>query len=238
MRSFTPVKNSVINVANMLVRIKKTDVPLKLQVEYQRQFPYFSVGFRTGGKGMLSQSEKQFLFTIARTSIEAVVSNERVETLRSIPRALREPCGAFVTLRSTGELRGCIGYVDAIKPLFETVQDAAVKAAAEDFRFEPITAAELPELEMEISILSPRKLIHNIREVEIGRDGLVVELENARGLLLPQVATEQGWDRETFYYETLRKAGIPPSARDHPGIRIFTFTAEVIHQNAPAHHTH
>ncbi|HUL43223.1 MAG TPA: AmmeMemoRadiSam system protein A [Bacteroidota bacterium] len=187
---------------------------------------------------MLSQSEKQFLFTIARTSIEAVVSNERVETLRSIPRALREPCGAFVTLRSTGELRGCIGYVDAIKPLFETVQDAAVKAAAEDFRFEPITAAELPELEMEISILSPRKLIHNIREVEIGRDGLVVELENARGLLLPQVATEQGWDRETFYYETLRKAGIPPSARDHPGIRIFTFTAEVIHQNAPAHHTH
>ena len=187
---------------------------------------------------MLSQSDKQLLFSIARASIEAVVNYGDAEIPRPIPSALRAPCGAFVTLRIHGELRGCIGYIDAIRPLFESVQDAAAKAAAEDFRFEPITEPELPDLELEISVLSPRTEIHNIEDIEVGRHGLIVEDESSRGLLLPQVATEQGWDRETFYLETLRKAGIPQNARNRPGIRLFTFTAEVIHQDAPAHQAH
>ncbi|HMD13967.1 MAG TPA: AmmeMemoRadiSam system protein A [Bacteroidota bacterium] len=187
---------------------------------------------------MLSDSEKQILFDIARRSIESAVQRSREKLPAKIPPALMERYGAFVTLRIHGELRGCIGYIDGINPLCETVYDVAAKAAMEDYRFEPLTADEMTNLEIEISILSPRREIHDFHEIEIGTHGLIAELGNRRGLLLPQVAPEQGWDQETFVKQTVKKAGLPSTMWQHPDIRLFVFTAEILQQDMPANHTH
>src|SRR5208283_5602703 len=114
---------------------------------------------------MLTDSEKQILFDIARNSIESAVKLVKVKPEIQIPSALMEHCGAFVTLRINGDLRGCIGYVDGIKPLHKTVREVAAKAAMEDYRFEPLTAKEISDLEIEISILSPRWEIRDLNEI-------------------------------------------------------------------------
>ncbi len=187
---------------------------------------------------MLSDSEKQILFDIARRSIASAVKRSRGKLPAQIPPALMDRCGAFVTLRIHGELRGCIGYIEGIDPLYETVHEAAAKAAMEDYRFEPLTADEMTDLEIEISVLSPRREIHDVQEIEIGTHGLIVEHGNHRALLLPQVATEQGWDKETFVKNTLRKAGLPSTMWQNPDICLFIFTADVLQQDTPSHHTH
>ncbi len=185
---------------------------------------------------MFSEAEREIIFDAARGSIIAAVSGARQEIRKTLPAPLRHPSGAFVTLRADGELRGCIGYVDAVKSLYETVREAAAKAATEDFRFDPVCANEIPGLAIEISVLSPLRRITDIGEIEVGKHGLVVELGNCRGLLLPQVAVEHGWDREMFIMQATRKAGLPASMWRHPDARVHIFTAEVIHQDAPTHH--
>jgi len=187
---------------------------------------------------MLSDSEKQTLFDIARRSIESAVKRSRGKLPAQIPPALMDRCGAFVTLRIHGELRGCIGYIDGTDPLYETVHEVAAKAAMEDYRFEPLTADEMTDLEIEISVLSPRREIHDYHEIEIGTHGLIIEHGNHRALLLPQVATEQGWDKETFVKNTVRKAGLPSTMWQDPEIHLFIFTADVLQQDMPAKHTH
>ena len=141
---------------------------------------------------------------------------------------LLQPSGAFVTLRIHGELRGCIGYVDAIKPLVQTVQEVAAKAALEDARFPAVREEEFPEISIEVSVISPMTRIHDLSEIEIGTHGVLVDCGDRRGLLLPQVAMEYGWDPETFVTQAARKAGVVlAEAKD---VKIFTFTAEVFHE--------
>jgi AmmeMemoRadiSam system protein A len=176
---------------------------------------------------MLSESEKHLLLQIARQSVEAVVNKRGVPRIQISQPALREHRAAFVTLHEHQELRGCIGYVDPIKPLWETVQDAAAKAALDDPRFSSVQPEELREIEIEISVLSPLKEIGSAEEIEIGRHGVVVELGRHRGLLLPQVAVSMGWDKETFFLQTLRKSGLPPALWKSSELRTFTFSAEV-----------
>lgn len=178
------------------------------------------------------------LFEVARHSIEAAVKGLHSTTLGKIPETLKQPSGAFVTLRIDGDLRGCIGYVDPVNSLYETVSEAAVKAAVEDFRFNPVHVDEIADLEIEISILSPLQKINSISEIEIGTHGLVVEVGNYRGLLLPQVAIEHGWDRETFISQATRKAGLPETMWKHSEANVYTFTANIIRQDAPTHHEH
>jgi AmmeMemoRadiSam system protein A len=181
---------------------------------------------------MFSESEKKYLLSVARNSIEKAVGGQTREIYDKVPAALREPYGAFVTLHLGDQLRGCIGYIEAIGSLVETVQEAAEKAALQDYRFNPVTEEELPELEIEISVLTPLELIRNTEEIEIGKHGLMIHLGYNRGLLLPQVATEQGWDRETFLNQTARKAGLPITAWKDPGAKIFTFTAEIFSEES------
>ena len=121
-------------------------------------------------------------------------------------------CGAFVTLKKRDNLRGCIGYIKAYKPLWETVQEMAVAAAFHDPRFPSLKPEEVPQLTFEISVLSPLKRIKDINEIEVGKHGLYIIHGHRAGLLLPQVATEYKWDGETFLAETCHKAGLPANA--------------------------
>ena len=136
----------------------------------------------------------------------------------------------FVTLTRHGRLRGCIGYLKAVKPLLAAVQEMATAAAFHDPRFPALREEELADLELEISVLSPMHLIKNIDEIEVGRHGLYLERGSFQGLLLPQVATQYGWDRLTFLRQTCLKAGLDPDAWQDPATRIFVFTADILHE--------
>jgi AmmeMemoRadiSam system protein A len=144
---------------------------------------------------------------------------------------LREKRGAFVTLtrRDDGSLRGCVGYVDARFPLWETVGRAAPAAAFDDDRFGPVTLDEFPELSVEVSVLdAPRPL--KPEAVEVGTHGLLIRRSGRSGLLLPQVPVEHKWDRRTFLEQTCRKAGLPKDAWSDGGTELLAFTAEVFHK--------
>jgi AmmeMemoRadiSam system protein B/AmmeMemoRadiSam system protein A len=189
----------------------------------------FSKAGGSGGTGFsLNERERHELLSLAGRSVESIVKNRRMyEYQVAGSEALTQERGAFVTLRRKGELRGCIGYPSPIKPLPLTVRDVAAYAATRDSRFPPVTAAELGELEYEISVLSPLRRVLNVEEIEVGRDGLVVKKGDSEGLLLPQVATEQRWDRMKFLENACLKAGLPPDAWKNSDTDIFTFTALV-----------
>jgi uncharacterized protein len=175
----------------------------------------------------LSESDKKLLLQIARDSIEAHLLDKPVPALESLPRSLGERRGAFVSLHRRGQLRGCIGYLEAVKPLGQAVQEMAAAAAFHDPRFRPLGREELAGLEVEISVLSPMHLVQNIDEIEVGTDGLYIIQGHFRGLLLPQVATEYKWDRLTFLAQTCCKAGLPPNAWKDPDTKIYSFTAVI-----------
>jgi len=174
----------------------------------------------------LTNTEKQRLLELARTALEEAVRFGRMSEVAEPAGALRTPCGAFVTLTKGRHLRGCIGHIEALKPLYATVRECARAAALDDPRFDPVTPAELPSLQLEISILSPMQDV-TPQQVEVGRHGLLISRGAQRGLLLPQVAVEWNWDREQFLEETCLKAGLPVDAWRH-GARIQAFTAQVL----------
>jgi AmmeMemoRadiSam system protein A len=181
----------------------------------------------------LSETEQQTLLRMAREAVTEAVQHHRLPEIPEPVEALRQPCGAFVTLRKGKRLRGCIGYIEAVKPLFSTVRECAVAAALNDPRFPPLTFAELPKLSLEISVLSPLTDIAPVN-VEVGKHGLLVSLGYQRGLLLPQVAVEWKWNRERFLQETCLKAGLPPDAWQH-GAKIRAFTAQLFEEPDPTH---
>lgn len=181
---------------------------------------------------ILTPVERRTLLDLARATIDAHLRGVGLKMDDVSPR-LQERGGAFVTLRfkETHELRGCIGYIEPLYPLFETVMRAARLAATEDTRFMPVALDELPLLSVEISALDPPRAARP-EEVEVGRHGLIIGRHNRRGLLLPQVATEQGWDREMFLAQTCRKAGLPLDAWREPDAEIQVFAATVFGEDS------
>jgi AmmeMemoRadiSam system protein A len=174
----------------------------------------------------LDQEQRDFLLQLARTSIAA-----RLDGLPppdpSVPAGpLTEHRGAFVTLTIEGALRGCIGHVVGIEPLWSSVRSNAVAAAFRDPRFPPVDRYEFDRVAIEISAMSALDPLTDPGSIEIGRHGLMVEQAAARGLLLPQVASDRGWDSETFLAETCRKAGLESGCWKHRDSRLFTFTVE------------
>jgi len=178
---------------------------------------------------MLNQQQRQMLLALARRAIAAAFDGKRLEVDGDdLDEDLRRLAGTFVTLHEgQRELRGCIGSVEAYEPLYRSVVSNAVNAAFRDPRFSPLTPAELPEVQLEISVLTPFQKVENVEEIVPGRDGLLVRRGRSAGLLLPQVASEYGWDRETFLSQTCIKAGLPPSSWRDPQTRIERFSAEV-----------
>jgi AmmeMemoRadiSam system protein B/AmmeMemoRadiSam system protein A len=180
----------------------------------------------------LSDAEKQELLALARASAEyAVLKNEAFTPAPSTSLALNREYGAFVTLRIASALRGCIGFTSAVKPLYITVRDTATLAALRDPRFQPVSPAELPQLQYEISVLSPLRRTMDVAEIEVGRHGLLIKNGTHEGLLLPQVPVEQRWDRQTFLNATCVKAGLPPDAWKDENTDIFLFTAVVFEES-------
>ena len=177
-----------------------------------------------GEAGEYSAEERRLLLDLAHRSIEALLRGERVKAMAPNEH-LAEKRGAFTTLHLGGRLRGCIGYVAPMLPLVQTVVETAAAAAFEDPRFDPVNEAEATHLNIEISVLTVPKAI-SPEEVVVGRDGLIIGQYGRRGLLLPQVSLEYGWDRETFLAQTCVKAGLPPDAWQH-GATVEAFTAEV-----------
>jgi AmmeMemoRadiSam system protein A len=177
-----------------------------------------------------SGEERGLLLRAARAAIEAHLRGIDFQAPGgAVARgALALKRGAFVTLkrRADGELRGCVGLMGAERPLVETVVAMAVAAATEDGRFEPVTLEQLPGLAIEISALGPMRPIRP-EDVEVGRHGLLISLGRRRGVLLPQVPLEQGWDRETFLAHTCWKAGLPEDAWRDPSAELLGFTATV-----------
>lgn len=175
----------------------------------------------------LSLETKRELLRLARRTLESHLAGQRSPAPESLTEDLTASRGAFVTLRRRGQLRGCIGSLVAERPLWQTVREMAIQAATEDPRFSPVSATELPDLEIEISALSPLGKIRDPNEIEVGEHGIVVSKGGCRGVLLPQVAAEEGWDRETFLGMTCLKAGLPVDSWKEPGLEIWIFSADV-----------
>ena len=156
----------------------------------------------------LTETDQILLLQIARKAVRARVLAHAFTPPEIGSGNLTESCGLFVSIHKHGELRGCIGNVQAAGPLYRSVGECAISAAVGDPRFAPVTGDELAAIYFEISVLSPMERVIDISEIEIGLHGLLISKRGYRGLLLPQVATAYGWDRETFLSETCRKAGL------------------------------
>jgi AmmeMemoRadiSam system protein A len=178
----------------------------------------------------LSDKDGLLLLQTAREAIGARLAG-RPPRFPASPPELAVQCGAFVTLKVEGRLRGCIGHITACQPLVDAVRDAAVSSAFEDPRFPPLRPEEWPRVRIEISVLSPFQLMTDIRRIIVGVHGIMVQSGQRSGLLLPQVATEQGWGREAFLAHGCRKAGLPADAWRLPETRIEVFTAAVFQES-------
>ena len=165
----------------------------------------------------LNDTEKQTLLQIARAALTEFLTGETTPPPKDFSVGLMESCGAFVTLRGKNHaLRGCIGQVENIRtPLHRTVAECAIAAASRDYRFAPVTAAELPDIHIEISVLTAPQKLETPDALEIGRKGIILRPKNALrpgGLLLPQVATGRGWNRNQFLEAVCQKVGLPSGA--------------------------
>jgi AmmeMemoRadiSam system protein A len=175
----------------------------------------------------LDESAQRELLVISRATLVEYFQNCRIPELIVEHEDLLRGGGAFVSLHNGLDLRGCIGILSSEAELYRTVQRCVLSAAFEDARFPPVKPAEVPDLKIEISVLSEFRRITDPRLVEVGRHGLLISLGGTRGLLLPQVATQQGWDRETFLAQTCRKAGLPAQAWRQPQTVIQIFEAQI-----------
>jgi AmmeMemoRadiSam system protein A len=174
----------------------------------------------------IDKHARSFLLALARTTIESRLEGHPLPAPEPESAILLESRGAFVTLKIGGQLRGCIGHVIGVAPLWRAVRDNAIAAAFEDPRFAPLEHGELSQTTIEISVLTPLRQV-TPEEVIVGRDGVLIERGPARGLLLPQVAVEYRWDRTTFLDHTCRKAGLEVGCWRHPDTIISVFSAEV-----------
>ena len=181
-----------------------------------------------GDKDMLTKEDKKRLLEIARSSIEAHLAGKALPLLQEKSPGLNLKRGAFVTLTKKGELRGCIGLFSSEEPLYEVVSKMSIESSTHDYRFNPVTADELKDIKIEISVLSESQLIDDWRKIRLGVDGVIIRRGYSSGVFLPQVATETGWDLETFLGQLcFQKAGLPWDCFKDHATKIYTFQAEV-----------
>lgn len=175
----------------------------------------------------LTLEHKKTLIKIARESIASAVNGNIVPEYKIDDAILNTMCGAFVTLHTDGNLRGCIGNITAKIPLWETISNMAMESALRDPRFPSVSPWELENIDIEISVLSPLKRINNLEEIEVGKHGLFIKKGFYQGLLLPQVATDYKWNRIQFLEQTCCKAGLNKDCYKQVTTEIFIFSAIV-----------
>jgi AmmeMemoRadiSam system protein A len=177
---------------------------------------------------MLSKEQKGTLLKLARDTMEKYINEDLVLKYETKDPVLTAKYGAFVTIHNHGQLRGCIGMIEGTQPLFETIIEMAIEASTNDPRFIPVAPGEIKDLDIEISVLSPKRRIKSIDEIEMGKHGVIVRRGHQGGVYLPQVATETGWGREEFMRSLCEgKAGLPADAYKDPKTEIYVFEAEV-----------
>ncbi|MEW6009861.1 MAG: TIGR00296 family protein [Euryarchaeota archaeon] len=186
---------------------------------------------------MISSQEGNFLIKLARNAIATYLNEKKVIDIPiDTPDSLMEKRGAFVTINESGNLRGCIGYSEPIKPLVNTVIEVAISAATSDPRFYPLKKTELEKITLEVSVLSKPHLIQvtepqeYLEKVKVSEDGLIVEKGFNKGLLLPQVASEWGWDSEELLCHTCMKAGLSPDCWLDSDTKVYNFQAQVFQE--------
>ena len=189
------------------------------------------IGNNTG----LSHDEKLTLLEAARNTLEYCVKEGKKPDLNSeeytLSQTLKKKRGVFVTLNKNGQLRGCIGHIQPREQLFNAVIDNTINSSMNDGRFRPVSEDELSDIEIDISVLSPIKKISGAEKFIIGKHGIIIHLGGKRAVFLPQVATEQGWDREETLAHLCNKAGLPSYAWKDEEMEFFVFTAEVFHED-------
>jgi len=181
---------------------------------------------------MIGPEDQQRLLVLARCALEARVRRQQPPPPER-GGALEWSRGAFVTIHCHGDLRGCLGRIETDAPLADTIAHLAASVSDSDPRFDPVSALELDGIDLEISVLTPEREVTSIAEIEVGRHGLIVEQGARRGLLLPQVATEYGWDALTFVSHTCLKAALPADAW-RQGARMLVFEAQVFGEASQA----
>ncbi|MFH1655921.1 MAG: AmmeMemoRadiSam system protein B [Candidatus Omnitrophota bacterium] len=229
-------------VLTVLIFAKENDAKLKIlkyanSGDVTKDFSSGVVGYvsavvykesgNPGGEDMLTKEQKVSLIKIARGSLENYVKTGKRISFKVDDPQLKRDQGAFVTLTKKGQLRGCIGRIVSDSPLYQVIADMAIEAAVGDPRFPTVTKDELKDIEIDISALSPLEEIKDVNKIEVGKHGIIIRQGFNSGLLLPQVATEYGWDRETFLDHTCQKAGLPPGAWKDKSTKILIFSAEV-----------
>ncbi len=174
----------------------------------------------------LNKEQQKFLLGLAREAIQLYLKTRKTTQRKTKDPQLLEKRGAFVTLKVSDQLRGCIGFPLPYKPLWETIRDAAISAATQDYRFQTLTVEELPNTKVEISVLTLPEPVKDVKEIKVGQHGIIVSKGPCKGLLLPQVPLEWGWNLETYLSHGCLKAGL---AEDEwkKGVDIEIFSAQV-----------
>lgn len=175
----------------------------------------------------LNAKEQKILLNIARQAIIDQVQTGQYEVEPREEKSLNSRSGCFVSIKQNGKLRGCIGNFQSELPLFSEVAEMAVSSATKDPRFYPMLVEDLNNFLLEISVLSPLEKIEETDEIEVGKHGIYLEKSFHRGVLLPQVAAEHGWDRKTFLMQTCIKAGLPTDAWRTEDAEIYIFSAQI-----------
>ena len=217
------------------------DTSGRLTGDWENSVTYASIVFwRTGKEDYLKRAEKETLLGLARDVLKAFLQTRKMtldESRYDLTEALKRPGAAFVTLKNHGRLRGCLGTFLPQAPLYQTVAEMA-RAAAQDFRFlgNPVTSAELGDIDIEISVLTPlEKVSDPMKEIELGRHGIYLVGQGRTGCFLPQVATETGWSKEEFLSHCAGdKAGLAPDAWKKPGVTVYRFEAHVFGEKEEA----
>ena len=192
----------------------------------------------------ITLEEGKLLVKLARTAVEEYLKkHRRIRVPEGMPEKLMQPCGVFVTINKIEngqkDLRGCIGYPYPTNPLAEAVIDSAISSATSDPRFYPLSLDELDNVVFEVSVLTPPQLIEVEKpidypsKIKIGQDGLIIEKGFYKGLLLPQVPVEWGWDEEEFLCQCCIKAGLPPDCWLMKGTRVYKFQAIIFEEESP-----
>ncbi len=184
---------------------------------------------------MYSESEKKFLLSLARQTIQDYLGGRKRERPVEVSENLEEYRGVFVTLHKKGHLRGCIGHIEGTEPLWKAVADLSIESAMHDPRFPSVRNEELDDIDIEISVLTPLERIEDVEVVKVGQHGLYIKKGFFAGLLLPQVAVEWGWDRDKFLDQTCLKAGLTAGCWKDKDAEIYVFSAEIFGEKEMGH---
>jgi AmmeMemoRadiSam system protein A len=178
----------------------------------------------------LQNYQKRELLEIARKAIKQFLINEELSVEKNFDPDLNRKHGVFVTLLEHGKLRGCVGHLKDDQPVYEATALMAIQAAINDNRFKPVTLAELSEIEIEISILSPFKPISDEKQIQLGHDGVLLKKGEVRGVFLPQVPVKMNWDRKQLLGQLCKKVGLPLDGWKE-NTRLYTFQTEVFYES-------